>query len=182
MEIGEIYEELKLKYGKPAGQWSFWCKRPKTFQEKERVIIESILTQRTNWKNVQLTVDILSNTGKLSLQEILNCQQSELELLIKSSGFFRIKAERVKIVADYILNRCGGIKKIQTIETDSLREQLLSLKGVGDETADSILLYAFERAVFVIDEYTKRLVKEKNLTNNLSYINLLKLFETSLNN
>ncbi|MCK9266573.1 hypothetical protein M0P98_06815 [bacterium] len=182
MEIEEIYKELKLKYGKPAGQWSFWCKRPKTFQEKERVIIESILTQRANWKNVQLTVDKLSNTGKLSLKEILNCKQSELELLIKSSVFFRIKAERLKIVADYILNKCGGIKKIKAIDTDSLRQQLLSLKGVGDETADSILLYAFERAVFVIDEYTKRLVKEKNLTNNLSYGNLQQLFETSLNN
>ncbi|HNS32350.1 MAG TPA: hypothetical protein PKN36_05185 [bacterium] len=180
MDIAEIYRELKDKYGRPGGQWSLWCKRPKTSVEKETVVIEAILTQRANWKNVVMAVENLRKAGYLCLEKIVSCRHDELESMVRPSGFYRIKAERLKILAGFILNECGGMEKAGQINTTRLREGLLSLKGVGEETADDILLYAFERAVFVIDEYTKRLARNRNLAGNFSYGHLQKLFEKEL--
>ncbi|PIP16717.1 MAG: endonuclease, partial [bacterium (Candidatus Ratteibacteria) CG23_combo_of_CG06-09_8_20_14_all_48_7] len=177
---GGLYGELKKKYGKPKGQWSLWCKRPKTEKEKEQVIIESILTQRANWKNVQLATENLKKAGICSLKDILATETERLALLIRPSGFYRQKTERLKNLCRFILETCGGIKKIRKIPTDKLRAELLSLNGIGPETADDILLYAFQRPVFVIDEYTRRKAKELSLRKAFSYQALQDLFEKSI--
>ncbi len=179
-KIGGLYGELKKKYGKPKGQWSLWCKRPKTEKEKEQVIIESILTQRANWKNVQLATENLKKAGICSLKDILATETERLALLIRPSGFYRQKTERLKNLCRFILETCGGIKKIRKIPTDKLRAELLSLNGIGPETADDILLYAFQRPVFVIDEYTRRKAKELSLRKAFSYQALQDLFEKSI--
>jgi len=180
MDIYGLYKTLRDKYGKPQGQWSLWCKRPKKKNERETVIIESVLTQLANWNNVSLAVDNLKSAGSLGLKQILSTDAEKLQSLIKPSGFYKTKSLRLRILADSIVNECGGIEKAMKTPVLTLREKLLALNGIGDETADDILLYAFDKPVFVIDEYTRRLVRKLNLSDNLSYRNLQVLFENGL--
>lgn len=175
-----LYETLLKKHGKPQGQWSLWCKRPKTKSEKETVIIESILTQRANWNNVCLAVSNLKDAGVLGLKQIFSAEEEKLQRHIRPSGFYKIKSQRLKILSGFIAKECGGIDKAIKIPAPLLREKLLSLNGIGEETADDILLYAFEKPFFVIDEYTRRLVKKLELSDNFSYGRLQELFEKGL--
>ncbi|MBM3251143.1 MAG: endonuclease [Candidatus Nealsonbacteria bacterium] len=173
-----LYKELRRKYGKPSGQWTLWCKRPKTEKEREEVIIGAILTQRTNWKNVELAMSNLKRERANSLRRISQLGPKKLSFLIKSSGFYKVKAGYLFYLARFILEnqmRTSHVRKIK-----ELREGLLKLKGIGPETADSILLYALDKPIFVIDEYTRRLVKKQGLANNLSYVSLQELFEKNL--
>lgn len=180
MNIYALYDALREKHGKPQGQWVIWCKRPKINREKETVVIESILTQRANWNNVSMAAANLENAGALGLKQILSTKDEKLQRLIRPSGFYKTKSRRLKTLADFIINKCGGIIQAGNIQTQALREQLLSLNGIGDETADDILLYALEKPVFVIDEYTRRFVKELGLTDNVSYRHLQNFFEKGL--
>lgn len=176
----KIYRELKRKYGKPSGQWQLWCKRPKTEKEKEEVILGAILTQRTNWKNVELAIDNLKKANRCSLKGICNLAPRRLGFLIKSSGFYKTKTGYLLNLAGYIIKNYGGLTKMKKQEKEELREKLLKLKGIGPETADSILLYGLDKPVFVIDEYTRRFIKKKKLSRNLFYDFLQKLFEKNL--
>jgi endonuclease-3 related protein len=181
MKIFEkIYLELKKKYGKPAGQWQLWCKRPKTEREREEVIIGAILTQRTNWKNVELALNNLKKAKINSLREIYRTGKRSLAPFIKPAGFYQIKAGYLFNLAKFILKNYGGLEKMKKKELKGLREELLKLKGIGPETADSILLYALDKPIFVIDEYTRRLIRKYNLAKNLNYHFLQKLFEENL--
>lgn len=180
MDVYTLYRTLKNRYGRPEGQWSLWCKRPKTKEEKEQVIIESVLTQRANWKNVSYAVSNLKSAGLLSLKKIISIEEEKLQSLIKPSGFYRIKAHRLKILCDFIVNECKGIEKAAKIPYNIMRQKLLALNGIGEETADDILLYAFEMPVFVIDEYTRQLVKRYNLTDKFSYRHLQEFFEKGI--
>jgi len=176
----ELYEELREKYGSPAGQWVLWCKRPKDEAEREEVAIGAILTQRTNWQNVLLALKNLEKTGGKSLKAILALKPSLLAPLIRPSGFYQAKAVYLSLLAEFILKNYGSLEKAKSEETQKLRKELLGLKGIGPETADSILLYALDKPVFVIDEYTRRLVQRRKLESNLSYNYLQRLFEKHL--
>lgn len=181
-KIYSLYKKLRKKYGHPQGQWSLWCKRPKTLAEKEEVIIGTILTQRANWKNVKLAIKNLQIAKRKSLSAIYELgrqNRGKLAAIIKPSGFYKQKARYLFGIAEFFV-KIGGIKKVQKIELNELRSRLLSLRGIGPETADSILLYALEKPVFVIDEYTRRLAKKERLARNLSYHHLQKLFESNL--
>jgi len=176
----KLYKELKRKYGKPKEQWDLWCKRSKSEKEREEVIIGAILTQRTTWKNVELSLNNLKDRKLISFKKILKLRLNDLANLIKSSGFYRMKAEYLYSLIKFIDKNYGNLKKMKKQKKDKLREELLRLKGIGEETADSILLYALDKSVFVIDEYTKRLAKKKKLSKNFSYNYLQKLFEENL--
>jgi endonuclease-3 related protein len=176
----KLYQQLKKKYGKPRGQWSLWCKRPKTERERGEVLIGAILTQRTNWKNVELALTNLKKAKINSLRDIARLKPKKLAPLIKPSGFYRAKAEYLFHLVEFILKNYGSLEKMKKIELKDLREKLLKLKGIGPETADSILLYALDKPVFVIDEYTKRLVKKHHLADNTNYQFLQKLFEENI--
>ena len=176
----KLYQQLKRKYGKPQGQWRLWCQRPKTKKEREEVMMGAILTQRTNWNNVELSLKNLKEAEIDSFKSIYLLGPKTLERLIKPSGFYRVKAQYLFNLAKFIIKTYGTIDKMKKVETKELREQLLSLKGIGPETADSILLYALDKPIFVIDEYTRRLVKKENLAQNLSYQFLQELFEKNI--
>jgi endonuclease-3 related protein len=176
----KLYQQLKKKYGKPQGQWRLWCQRPKTKKEREEVMMGAILTQRTNWNNVELSLKNLKEAKINSLKSIYLLGPKKLERLIKPSGFYKVKAQYLFNLAKFIIKTYGSLEKMKKIETKELREQLLSLKGIGPETADSILLYALDKPIFVIDEYTRRLVKKENLAQNLSYQFLQELFEKNI--
>lgn len=181
-DFEKLYRELKKRYGRPAGQWKLWCKRPKTARERGEVLIGAILTQRTNWKNVELAIDNLKRAKLCSLKDVYRLGPSKLENLIKPSGFYKTKADYLFRLVEFILKNYGDfdLEKMRKVNLKELREQLLKLRGIGSETADSILLYALDKPIFVIDEYTRRLTKEDNLAENFSYDFLQKLFEENL--
>ncbi len=191
-QIGFLYKKLRQKYGHAAGQWGLWCKRPKTLAEKEEVMIGAILTQNTNWKNVEKSIDALKKAKKCSLPAIhalaqTNPQESKssgariprLQKLIRSSGFYKMKSRYLANIARFFVEN-GGVARISKMPLPKLRKKLLELKGVGPETADSILLYGLSKPIFVIDEYTRRFVKKERLARDLSYDSLQRLFEKSL--
>lgn len=175
MKIIGLYDYLLKKHGKPQEQWEVWCKRPKTAKERELVIIGAILTQRTNWKNVELAMKNLKAKKLNSLKRIYRAGQQKIATLIKPAGFFKQKSNYLCNVAEFFV-----ANDVKTKDAPQLRNELLDVKGVGPETADSILLYALDKPVFVIDEYTRRLVKKHALSENLSYEYLQKLFESEL--
>jgi len=176
----KLYKDLKRKYGPPKGQWSLWCKRPKTEREREKVLIGAILTQRTNWKNVDLVFRKLKGAKVVSLRDILRLGPRKIRDLIKPSGFYKTKSRYLTNLIRFVFKDYGSLTEIKKADIKEVREQLLKLKGIGPETADSILLYALDKPVFVIDEYTKRLVRKYDLAKELSYNFLQKLFEKNL--
>ena len=190
--IIKLYEKLLEKYGQPEGQWKLWCKRPafgearrrrpKNVCQREEVIIGAILTQRANWKNVMLAIDNLKKAKIYTLSAIHRLglrNKKKFADLIRPSGFYKQKCDYLLEMAEFF-KKSGGVKKVQKIELKELREKLLNLLGVGPETADSILLYGLDKPIFVIDEYTKRLVRKEKLARDLSYDYLQKLFESNL--
>lgn len=179
-EIKHLYLSLRKKYGKPKGQWVLWCKRPKNKKEREQVIIEAILTQRVNWKNVEQALKNLKRANITSLVAISQLPTEKLASLIKPSGFYRAKSSYLKTLAKFILENYKNLKEMRKENPQDLREKFLKLKGIGPETADSILLYALDKPIFVIDEYTRRLVKRKRLVRNFSYSYLQRFFEKNL--
>jgi endonuclease-3 related protein len=122
----------------------------------------------------------LKEAGCLGLKNILATEDRKLSRLVRPSGFYRQKAERLKILARFLLEDCGGIGSAAKISLNELRPRLLALKGVGPETADDILLYGLEKPVFVVDEYTRRLSRSLNLTRVFYYQFLQELFEKNL--
>lgn len=179
-QIEKIYQELKKKYGKPLGQWQLWCKKNKTEKEREEVIIGAILTQRTNWKNVEKAIANLKKARVCSFFKIYQTSPRKLSLLIRPAIFYKTKTNYLKNLAKFIVENYKNINNLKKEKLEILRKKFLNLKGIGPETADSILLYALDKPVFVIDEYTRRLVKRKNLSENLSYSFLQKMFEKNL--
>ncbi len=141
-----IYNELLIRFG-PQKWWPA--------DSAYEVVVGAILTQNTNWKNVEKAIANLKKENKLSEQKILEIEKSELETLIRPSGFYKQKAERLKLSTKKWAELKG-----KHLSTEALREELLSVKGIGKETADSIILYAFELPIFVIDAYTRRFCKE----------------------
>lgn len=176
----KLYKTLKKKCGKPKTQWELWCKRPKTEKEREKVLIGAILTQRTNWKNAELALDNLQKKRVTSFKGIYRLGSKKLAPLIKPAGFYKTKAGYLFNLAEFVIENYRSSEKMKRAEEKILREELLKLKGIGPETADSILLYALDKPVFVIDEYTKRFAKKHNLAAKMDYYSLQKLFEKNL--
>ncbi|MEZ0323118.1 MAG: endonuclease III domain-containing protein [Hydrogenothermaceae bacterium] len=136
------------------------------------ITVGAILTQNTSWKNVEKAIENLINKNAISFEKILEMNISELEYLIKPAGFYKRKSITLKEIAKLFLSG----KEIN-------RQNLLSIKGIGKETADSILLYAFDKPYFVIDSYTKRLFSRLGFCDeNISYDNLQKIITDNILN
>lgn len=182
-KIYQLYISLLRKYGKPRDFWRKWCKKEKTKKDKEEIIFGAILTQRASWKNVELALKNLREAKILSIEKIYQVgekNRESLEKLIRPSGFYRQKAKRLFILSKFVVENFKTLENFFKQDLKTCREQLLELPGIGTETADSILLYAGQKPIFVIDEYTRRFVKEHNLSNKLSYNYLQNLFQKSL--
>ncbi len=122
------------------------------------VMVGAILTQNTNWSNVEKAIVNLKKADALDPARIHAMRLPRLAGLIKPSGFFNIKAKRLKAFIAFLFNEYGGdLKKMKRERTDILREKVLAVPGIGPETADSILLYALDKPVFVVDAYTRRI-------------------------
>lgn len=178
--IKNLEKELRRKYGKPKGQWTLWCKRPKSRKEREEVIIGAVLAQRVNWNNVELAINNLKKAKVNSLKDICKISEKELAFLIKPAGFYKTKARYLFNLSKFIFENYSGLQAMKKEKLEILREKLLKLKGIGPETADSILLYGLDKPIFVIDEYTRRIVKKQRAVKNFSYNFLQNLFEKEL--
>lgn len=146
------------------------------------MIVGAYLTQNTAWTNVELALMNLRKARVLSLNGVRNISLVELEQLIRPAGYFRQKAERLKLFVEFVDRKYGGsLRKMFTRPTMELREELLGLKGIGPETADSILLYAGNHPVFVVDAYTRRIFERHQIVpENASYEDIRELFENAL--
>ncbi len=178
--IYQFYLSLLEKYGKPEEFWRKWRKEKKTRQDREKIVLGAILTQRTNWKNVEMALNNLKNAKVISFKDIYCLGKKRLTLLIKPSGFYKQKAERIHRFCKFIVKNYETLEKFFKQDLATCREELLKLSGIGPETADSILLYAGQKPIFVIDEYTRRFVKKHKISNNLSYNYLQDLFQKNL--
>lgn len=146
------------------------------------IAIGAILTQNTNWANVQKAIENLKKQKLLHPEGLNKISTERLSQLIKPSGYYNIKAKRIKAFLDFLFNYCNGnLKMLKELETNNIREKLLSIYGIGPETADSILLYALGKPVFVVDAYTKRVLSRHNILNyNSSYEEYQNLFHNEL--
>lgn len=146
------------------------------------VIIGAILTQNTNWSNVEKAIKNLKMAGKLSPEGIYELSVTELAELIRPSGFFNVKAKRVKAFINWLFSRYeGNLSKMFAQDLQALRSELLSVKGIGPETADSILLYAGNMPTFVVDAYTHRIFSRHELIPEEStYDEMKSFFEENL--
>jgi len=146
------------------------------------MMIGAVLTQNTNWKNVEKAIENLKKTNLISLKALCSVTISKLAQEIRPAGYYNIKAKRLKNLIDFIVRHYdGNMVDLLADETHSLRRALLSVNGVGPETADSILLYAANRPVFVIDAYTHRILNRHGMTEDQStYQELQELFMDNL--
>jgi endonuclease-3 related protein len=144
------------------------------------VIVGAVLTQNTAWRNVEQAIEALKARQALDTEVILGMPVEELGQLIRASGYFNVKARRLRALCQWYRQE-GGIQALQRLDTDELRRRLLAVHGIGPETADDILLYAFERPVFVIDAYTRRVFSRLGLLDGeTGYEHLREAFEQAL--
>jgi endonuclease III related protein len=173
-------EELRRYYQTLYQAWGpqHWWPAETHFE----VIVGAYLTQNTAWTNVERALTNLRAAQALSVEGIRKIGLEKLERLIRPSGYFRQKASRLKTFVAYLDKTYGGsIDRMFAQPTVKLRQELLSLNGVGPETADSILLYAGNHSVFVVDAYTRRILdRHKILPEKTDYEEIRKLFERAL--
>jgi endonuclease-3 related protein len=174
-KIAEIYSRLFRAWGR-----QHWWPGQSRFE----VIVGTYLTQNTSWTNVELAMKELRSAKVLTVEGIRAVPIRRLEKLIRSSGYFRQKAGRLKRFVKFLDENYGGsLTRMFAQPTNKLREQLLALNGIGRETADSILLYAGQHPVFVIDAYTRRMATRHEIAGEkATYEELRGLFERGLGN
>lgn len=172
--------EIRSYYARLFQAWGpqHWWPAESAFE----VIVGAYLTQNTAWRNVEKALGNLRSAGLLTAQGLRTVPVEELELLIRPAGYFRQKAKRLKLFADFLdAKYAGSLNQMFTAPTERLREELLNLNGVGPETADSILLYAGNHPVFVVDAYTQRIAaRHELLPEDARYEETQHLFEEAL--
>ena len=144
------------------------------------IAVGAILTQNTAWANVEKAIAVLRSRRLLTLPRLARLSPAALAPLIRSAGFYNVKARRLTEFLQW-LKASGGFAGLRRMSTEELRSSLLTCNGVGPETADSILLYALGRQVFVVDAYTRRILSRYGLiAGDEPYEHLRLTFETSL--
>ncbi|MDE0041593.1 MAG: endonuclease III domain-containing protein [Candidatus Poribacteria bacterium] len=146
----KLYDQLRSAYGSQA-----WWPAETPFE----VIVGAILVQSTAWRNVVKAIDNLRRANLLTPSRLGKIPQPELEELVRPSGYFRVKAKKLRAFLTHLeVHHNYRLDSLFAADAFTLREELLSIYGIGNETADSIVLYAAEKPVFVIDSYTHRLL------------------------
>ena len=172
-QLLEIYGLLLERFG-PQHWWPG--------QTPFEVVGGAILTQNTSWANVAKAITNLKAAGRLDPIELHEVELTELEQLIRPAGYFRVKAKRLRNFTQWLFDRYEGrLERLDEIDTRRLREELLGVSGIGPETADSILLYALNRPIFVVDTYTARVaVRHRLIEPDITYDQLQDLFQSNL--
>ncbi len=167
----EVYRRLHAAHGP-----QHWWPGDSRFE----IMVGAVLTQNTAWSNVEKAIVQLKRARALSPEAIARAPHARLARWLRPSGYFNIKARRLKSMCRWLIAQ-GGVRRLARLETPGLRHALLAVHGIGPETADDILLYAFHRPVFVIDAYTRRLFARLGLIQgDEGYETLRHLFESAL--
>jgi endonuclease-3 related protein len=167
-----MYQILHTRFG-PQGWWPADDGKLREWE----VCVGAILTQNTNWKNVEKAIASLKEERALHPKKLSSLPITKIERLVKSSGFYRQKAQRLKKLSEFVLS-FGSLEAFAAL---AARQDLLSLDGIGKETADSILLYACGKPYFVIDSYTRRIMSRIGMiTGDEDYDDIRYFFESSL--
>jgi endonuclease III related protein len=193
--ISWIYRRLISEYGSQ-GWWPVsdarrptsgpvysprWTRGRLTPRQQFEVAVGAILTQNTSWTNVEKAMEKLIAARCLSADRLAVLPRRQLQKLIRSSGYFRQKSARLSDFSRYLVRRWGGrIDRLLNQPTSQAREELLSLNGIGPETADSILLYAGGHPIFVVDAYTRRIGRRFGLLPNDDYHDVQNTFMNAL--
>lgn len=172
-ELFLIYNRLLSFFGKQG-----WWPAETPFE----VMVGAILTQNTAWRNVEHAIDNLKKDGVLTPEGLHRITEKRLAKLIHPAGYYNVKAKRLKELISFLAREYGGdLPRMFRVPLVPLREKILMVKGVGPETADSILLYAGEKPIFVIDTYTKRVLSRHGMiADGASYEAIQELFMRSL--
>lgn len=171
LAIAEACKALEQEYGY-LGWWPA--------QQRFEILVGAVLVQNTAWSNAVRAIDALRDQGLLDAEAILATKPERLATMIRPSGYFNVKSRRLFALCQWFVN-AGGFAALEQEPTQALRAALLSVRGIGPETADDILLYAFDRPVFVIDAYTRRLFGRLGLIDpNSQYEELRSHFESAL--
>ncbi|OGW40781.1 MAG: endonuclease [Nitrospirae bacterium RBG_13_39_12] len=169
----EIYHKLYHAFGP-----QHWWPGDSPFE----IAVGAILTQNTNWANVEKAIGNLKTKTVLNSASIYKMKTGRLASLIRPAGYFNIKARRLKSFINFLMSEYhGSMKRMRNEEMHTLRTKLLNVHGIGPETADSILLYALDKPFFVTDAYTKRVLSRHNIIkHDAGYNHIQNLFQSTL--
>jgi len=171
-DLQEIYSKLLESFGP-----QHWWPADTPFE----VMIGAILTQQTAWKNVETAIQNLKDANLLDVTSLHQASTQRLEKEIRKTGFYRQKSRAVKNFVAFIMEEYqGGLEQMCSEDGQELRKRLLSVEGIGHETADSVLLYACSKPFFVVDAYTRRALKRLELIDTDNYERIREFFESSL--
>ena len=169
--LRRLYDALQALYGEQP-----WWPADSPFE----IMVGAVLTQNAAWSNVEKAIERLKAAGLMSLPALLDTTHEQLAETIRPSGYYNIKAKRLRNLCLF-LDRAGGLEAFADWSLDDQRAALLGVNGVGPETADDILLYALDQPVFVIDTYTRRLLRRYGLARgDEDYERLRALFEQAI--
>ena len=172
LELEELYKKLRDNFG----YLNWW-----PGDTKVEIVVGAILTQNTAWKNVEKAIKNLKERKMLSLERLASAKPKELEEAIRPSGFYKQKAKRLSNLFKYIKANYSTLERFFDKDKNELRSELLNLNGIGNETADSIILYAAEKPTFVIDTYTRRIMNRVyGIEEEIEYNKLKEYFESRL--
>jgi len=171
--LTDLYNVLREAFG-----YRDWWPGESPFE----IMVGAVLTQRTNWQNVEKAIGRLKEAEALEPRTLAEIEPERLQELIRPAGYYRQKTARLIRLARWAMERTEGeLERVKSVPTDELRAELLGLRGIGPETADSILLYALDRLTFVVDTYTNRvLVRHGLLDPQSGYHEMKDLFESTL--
>lgn len=171
--LEKFYRHMAAHYGP-----THWWPGDSPFE----IAVGAILTQNTAWTNVKKAIANLKRQRLLSAKAIIECKDARLEDALRPSGYFRIKAKRLRAFCQFLVDlHSGSMKRLAKLPLPELRHQLLSVNGIGPETADDIILYACEKPVFVVDAYTRRIFSRHGIVPpDIGYEELRAFFESNL--
>lgn len=154
-KLMEIYHLLYDRYG---------CQHWWPGHGRFEIVVGAILTQNTNWGNVEKAINNLKASKSLTARKLYDMDISSLAQMIRPAGYYNVKAGRLKNFLEWLFKEHDGdLNRLEDSDPETLRRELLQIKGVGPETADSIVLYAFDKPVFVVDTYTCRIMGRHGL-------------------
>lgn len=179
-DLVKAYLQLLYKYGRP-GPWPWFSSKRR--HANEEIVIGAILTQNTNWRNVESALENLRREKIVTLRAISDLTSRQLpylKSLIRPSGFYNQKGERLYLLSRYIIKNYSTLRNFFKLPLNIARLKLLSLSGIGPETADTMLLFAGNKLTFTIDNYTKIFVRQHGLSSISDDEGLKKYFESNL--
>ncbi len=172
-KLMQIYEAMYEHFGSQN-----WWPGDGAFE----IMIGAVLTQNTNWVNVERAIANLRDEGLIDIEKLNTIEHERLAQLIRPAGYFNIKAKRLKNLIKFLCdNYEGNLKRFFSLSVEQMREELLSVSGIGKETADDIILYAANKPTFVVDAYTWRIAyRHKLIEYDADYEAIKELFESNL--